>query len=173
LVYVASGDDVYEPRVIVTGAVGDDDNIAVLSGLSENELVVTSGQFLLDSESRLGEALAEGYQAGHDHGNTHKEQDTAHKQVSTSPEPDYDEFVATGGHDIYTCPMPQHYHVLQYGEGSCSECGMKLVPLAETDNHQVYVCPMTECGTVKDHKDTCEVCGMNLVRYQPEQNHDQ
>ncbi|MFH1374156.1 MAG: efflux RND transporter periplasmic adaptor subunit [bacterium] len=173
LVYVASGDDVYEPRVIVTGAVGDDDNIAVLSGLSENELVVTSGQFLLDSESRLGEALTEGYQAGHDHGNTHEEHDTDHKQVSASPEPDSDEFVATGGHDIYTCPMPEHYNVFQYGEGNCSECGMKLVPLSETDNHQVYVCPMTECGVTQDHKGECPVCGMNLVRYQPEENHDQ
>jgi len=173
LVYVASGKDVYEPRVIVTGAVGDDDNVAVLSGLFENELVVTSGQFLLDSESRLSEALAEGYQAGHQHGDARETHDDAHEQVIVSSEPDQDELVATGGHDIYTCPMPSHAHVLQYGEGTCSECGMKLVPLAETDNRQVYVCPMTECGTVKDHQDTCDVCGMNLVRYQPEENHDQ
>jgi len=68
--------------------------------------------------------------------------------------------------------MQQHYHVLQYGEGSCSECGMKLVPLAETDNHQVYVCPMTECGVVQDREGTCPVCGMNLVRYQPEESRD-
>ncbi|RKX25103.1 MAG: hypothetical protein DRP45_06745, partial [Candidatus Zixiibacteriota bacterium] len=173
LAYVVSGDDVYEPRVIVTGAVGDDDNIAVLSGLSENELVVTSGQFLLDSESRLSEALAEGYQTGHDHGNTHETHDASHEQVSKLPEPDPDEFVATGGHNIYTCPMPEHYYVIQYGEGNCSECGMKLVPLNETDNWQVYVCPMTECRVTQDHKGECPVCAMNLVRYQPEKNHDQ
>ena len=49
---------------------------------------------------------------------------------------------------------------------------MKLVPLAETDNKKVYVCPMSECGVVKDHKSTCEVCGMNLVRYEAEDSHD-
>ncbi len=164
--YVLSGDDAYEPRVIETGAVGDDDHVVVLSGLSENELVVTSGQFLLDSESRLSEALAEGYQAGHDHGGSGE-------QVDQPAEPDPDEFVATGGHDIYTCPMASHAHILQYGEGRCSECNMKLVPLAETDNRPVYVCPMTECETVQDHKGTCDVCGMNLVRYQAEEDDDQ
>ncbi len=169
MAYVASGDGVYEPRVIVTGAVGDDDNIAILSGLLENELVVTSGQFLIDSESRLSEALAEGSMAEHNHGGGHSGNHDQHP----SPEPDHDEFVATGGHDIHTCPMPSHYNVLQYGEGDCSECGMKLVPLGETDNRQVYVCPMKECGQVKDHKGICDVCGMNLVRYQPEDNHDQ
>ncbi|MBU8934846.1 MAG: efflux RND transporter periplasmic adaptor subunit [candidate division Zixibacteria bacterium] len=165
LAYVASGEDIYEPRVIVTGAVGDSDHIVVLSGLSLNELVVTSGQFLLDSESRLSEALAAGAQIGHDHGGDHDQ----HLSVEHDP----DEFLATGGHDIYTCPMPSHAHVLQYGEGNCSECGMKFVPLEKTDNRQVYVCPMTECGTVKDHKDTCNVCGMNLVRYESEESHDQ
>lgn len=173
LTYVATGNDVYEPRVIVTGAVGDDDNVAILSGLSENELVVTSGQFLLDSESRLSESLANGRSAGHNHGEVHETHSVAPKKATIPPVANTDEFVATGGHDIYTCPMPQHYHVLQYGEGNCPECGMKLVPLAETDNHQVYVCPMTECGTVTNHSGTCDVCGMNLVRYQPEEDDDQ
>jgi len=49
---------------------------------------------------------------------------------------------------------------------------MKLVPLEETDNRKVYVCPMTECGIVQDHQGTCGVCGMNLVRYRPEEDHD-
>ena len=68
--------------------------------------------------------------------------------------------------------MPEHYHVLQYGEGNCPECGMALVPVEETDNQNVYVCPMTECGVVQDHEGTCPVCGMNLVKYQPEESHD-
>ena len=50
---------------------------------------------------------------------------------------------------------------------------MKLVPLGEVESRRVYVCPMSECGVVTDHKDTCSVCGMNLVRYQPEEDHDQ
>ncbi len=275
LVYVALGEGDYQLRVITTGAVGDDDLLEVRSGLSENELVVTSGQFLLDSESRLSEALAEGYQVGHQHDQGHdqsrqeevepqhdhsamthaeksdqsgvytcpmpehyhvlqygegscpecgmalvpveetdnesvyvcpmrecavvqnepgrcpkckmkltellpageeepvqEEPDTGHGHGGAKLDLDPDELLAIGGHDIYTCPMPQHYHVLQYGEGSCSECGMALVPVEETDKQNVYVCPMTECGVVQDHEGTCSVCGMNLVRYQPEESHD-
>ena len=65
VVYVADGDGAFAPRQVVTGAVDDGDLVEILDGLAEGELVVTSGQFLLDSESRLGEALAVG---GHHHG---------------------------------------------------------------------------------------------------------
>ncbi len=177
LVYVASDESNYEPRIIVTGAVDNDDNVEVISGLTEHEQVVISGQFLLDSESRLSEALAEGYQAGHQHADHGAVEEFDH-DVTEASDPDItevsdpDELLAIGGHDIYTCPMPEHDHVLQYGEGSCPECGMKLVPLAETEDRLVYVCPMTECGVVQDHKGTCPECGMNLVRYQPEESHD-
>ena len=45
-------------RVTVKSGVRDDDGfIQVLSGLSEGENVVVSAQFMLDSESRLREAL--------------------------------------------------------------------------------------------------------------------
>jgi Cu(I)/Ag(I) efflux system membrane fusion protein/cobalt-zinc-cadmium efflux system membrane fusion protein len=276
LAYLASGDGRYHRREIVTGVVGDNDMVEIRSGLDEGDAVVVSGQFLLDSESRLSEALASGVKVGHDHGSDQSEmsstedsedhsghghaamttptdedersgvytcpmeshyhvlqygegkcsecnmalvpvEDTDNKNVYVCPmreceiasheegrcpkcnmklqkldlgDPEEDslathehattdeiafdttELVAIGGHDIYTCPMPSHFHVLQYGEGNCSECNMKLVPLAETDNKNVYVCPMTECGTVQDHKGECPVCGMNLVRYQPEEDDD-
>jgi hypothetical protein len=164
LAYLASDDGRYQPREIVTGAVGDDDMIEVRSGLEVGDNIVVSGQFLLDSESRLSEALGSSAMTGHDH--------SQHQDNRNLVKPDPDEPMVTGGHDIYTCPMPSHYHVLQYGEGRCSECNMTLVPLAETDNEQVYVCPMSECGSVQDHAGECSVCGMNLVRYQPEEDHD-
>ncbi len=47
----------YQPREIITGLVGDGHLTEVLSGLREGETVVTSGQFLLDSESQLQEAV--------------------------------------------------------------------------------------------------------------------
>lgn len=42
----------FEPRLVRPGA-QQDDRVAILSGLVEGDLVVTSGNFLLDSESRL------------------------------------------------------------------------------------------------------------------------
>lgn len=54
--FVSLGEGRFEPRDLSLGVRGDD-AFQVLSGLKEGELVVTSGQFLLDSESRLKEAV--------------------------------------------------------------------------------------------------------------------
>ena len=51
-VFVAKGDGHFEPRKITTGAKLDG-KVAVLAGLKPGETVVTSGNFLIDSESRL------------------------------------------------------------------------------------------------------------------------
>ncbi len=54
-VFVAKGDGYFEPRKITMGAQVDG-KVAVLSGLKAGEIVVTSGNFLVDSESRLKSA---------------------------------------------------------------------------------------------------------------------
>jgi RND family efflux transporter MFP subunit len=51
-VFVAKGDGYFEPRHITTGAKLDG-KVVVLSGLKVGETVVSSGNFLIDSESRL------------------------------------------------------------------------------------------------------------------------
>jgi len=56
LVVVALGGGRFAPREVTLGAEGDD-RIEVLSGLEPGERVVTSAQFLLDSESNLREAI--------------------------------------------------------------------------------------------------------------------
>ena len=54
--FVALGEGRFEPRELRLGVRGDEE-YEVLEGLAEGELVVTSGQFLIDSESRLKEAV--------------------------------------------------------------------------------------------------------------------
>jgi RND family efflux transporter MFP subunit len=51
--YVARPEHMFEPREVTTGMSLDGDMVEILSGLAEGEAVVTSSQFLLDSESRL------------------------------------------------------------------------------------------------------------------------
>ena len=68
IVFVALGDGYFEPRKIQLGAqVGN--LYAVLSGLQRGEKIVTSGNFLIDSESKLKSALSgmgSPEHAGHD-----------------------------------------------------------------------------------------------------------
>jgi hypothetical protein len=56
-VFVALDDGHFDPREVTLGARTDNNSYQVLSGLKEGERVVTSGQFMLDSESQLREAV--------------------------------------------------------------------------------------------------------------------
>ena len=58
LVFVALGDGRFAPRDITVGIESGDGFYEVKGGLSEGATVVTSGQFLLDSESKLQEGIA-------------------------------------------------------------------------------------------------------------------
>lgn len=57
VLFVALGGGKFEPREVKMGASGANGMVQVLKGVAPGEQVVTSGQFLLDSESRLKEAI--------------------------------------------------------------------------------------------------------------------
>ena len=101
IVFVSIGDGRFEPREIVTGLTGDHHVTEILSGLAEGDEVVVSGQFLLDSESQLQEAirkmLARRSGAG----------EVAHERST-----------------VFSCPM--HPEVIAAEPGRCSVCGMFL-----------------------------------------------
>ena len=56
-VFVALEGGKFEPRTVTLGPRGEGGVYQVTNGLSEGERVVTSGQFMLDSESQLKEAI--------------------------------------------------------------------------------------------------------------------
>ncbi|NIQ98362.1 MAG: efflux RND transporter periplasmic adaptor subunit [Desulfuromonadales bacterium] len=56
-VFIALGDGKFEPRQVEVGLSGADGLMQIEQGVMEGERVVTSSQFLLDSESRLREAI--------------------------------------------------------------------------------------------------------------------
>lgn len=81
IVFVAREDGTFEPRNIRTGGKVGDQTI-VLGGLKRGEKVVTSGNFLIDSESRLKSALGSMTNTG-----PHSEHGTAHPS-EPSPQPE-------------------------------------------------------------------------------------
>ena len=58
LVFLMTGKGRFEPRNVAIGLSGEQGLVEVRSGLKVGESVVSSGQFLIDSESRLREAIA-------------------------------------------------------------------------------------------------------------------
>lgn len=65
IVFLARPEGVFEPREVTPGILGEDGR-EILSGLSEGDEVVISGNFLIHSESRLKGSL-EGMNAGEGH----------------------------------------------------------------------------------------------------------
>ena len=118
-VFVAQSEGTFEPRVVSLGARGAGDVYQVLGGLKPGERVVTSGQFLLDSESQLREAVQ-------------KMLDPL-PAVRPTPKPASQGYVCP----MYECPMPNHVSIAYDHPGKCPICGMTLVPAqsAEAQSH--------------------------------------
>ncbi|MBI4209705.1 MAG: efflux RND transporter periplasmic adaptor subunit [Deltaproteobacteria bacterium] len=66
IVMVQKDPGIFEPREVTLGGESDE-MLQVLSGLNEGEIVVTSANFLLDSESQIRGAFSSGA-GGHQHG---------------------------------------------------------------------------------------------------------
>ncbi len=114
LVFVAVELGRYEMREIVPGLAGEGDLTEVLEGLEPGERVVTSGQFLLDSESQLNEAVQKLLAARLHAGRARP----APGRADTLP-------VAADPTSYWTCGM--HPQVVEEGPGSCPICGMDLI----------------------------------------------
>ena len=180
--FVALDQGRFQPRDIQVGVEAEDGMVEVLYGLAAGERVVTSGQFLLDAESKLKEAVAKMLAAktesvpAEDHGH-------AARPASPTMPPG----------TRYACPMEAHpdsedptergpYFATETGR--CPWCGMPLkviesldwtgkyttqgpttgpatqpIALAETS----FVCPMHPLTVRRDTPGTCPICSMRLV----------
>ena len=65
-VFVSLGQGRFDLRKVRVSFISANEAI-ITSGLKNDELVVINGQFLLDSESSLKEALSKGQATGHQH----------------------------------------------------------------------------------------------------------
>jgi RND family efflux transporter MFP subunit len=172
-VFVELGTGKFEPRNVTLGPQAENDNYQVLSGLSEGEHIVTSGQFMLDSESQLREAIQKMLEP---------------KQAATGAA-SATAMNATPGHAMtfettatsatntgpavkYICPMPEHVSIQYDRPGKCSICGMTLVPVTEAALAKLqpggkllyFTCPMPEHSDVRSDKPgKCPKCGMTLI----------
>ncbi|MFC1563949.1 efflux RND transporter periplasmic adaptor subunit [candidate division KSB1 bacterium] len=122
VVIVDLGEGKFEPREVRIG-MESDDYYSILDGLEEGERLVTSAQFLIDSESRLREAQMKMFSP--------ESADSEEIEVKT---------VVTligDGEMKYTCPMPEDM-VFSSQPGDCPECGMKLTEMTPEQAEQMH-----------------------------------
>lgn len=113
IVFVALGGGRYDKRELTTGLVADRHLTEVTYGLQEGERVVVSGQFLLDSESQLQEAVQKLLAARLEVNNP----GAAAESATSGSDEQADTY--------WTCSM--HPQIVQDGPGTCPICGMGLV----------------------------------------------
>jgi RND family efflux transporter MFP subunit len=179
-VFVALEGGKFEPRTVTLGPQAENDYYQVLSGLNEGERIVISGQFLLDSESQLREAIQkmlEPKKTGEAPvtvpqdtnampGMTHKTMPGVSHEGTLGMSPTTNAIVK------YICPMPEHVSIEYDHPGKCTICGMTLVPVAAATLQKIqpggkllyYTCPMPEHSDVRENKaGKCPKCGMTLI----------
>jgi rubrerythrin len=150
---------------VTLGPRAEGDYYQVLGGLEAGERVVTSGQFMLDSESQLRAAIQQMLEPGATPAVTGTQAAPGHAIEPPAP---------TGGQEpvVYLCPMPEHVSIQYDHPGNCPICGMKLVPVTPSELRRVrpggrvlyYTCPMPEHADVhRDKPGQCPRCGMTLI----------
>ena len=143
LAFVDIGKGKFEPRDIQTGVEGEGEKVEVLYGLDAGEVVVTSGQFLLDAESKLKEAVAKMMEAKKSPVKLVSAKDSG-GSMDMGPN---DGTHSHGGQAIppdaaYACPMDKHPDqkdpadrgpYFSSTKGKCPRCGMRLKPIDKLD----------------------------------------
>jgi len=102
--------------------------------LKEGERIVTSGQFMLDSESQLREAIQKMLQPNQPVGNESVAQ-VSHETVTSTPN-----VTNASPSELslkYTCPMASHADVVSDKPGKCPKCEMDLVPTSTVSHGKV------------------------------------
>ncbi len=164
-VFVALDGGKFDPRTVTLGPEAEGDRYQVISGLKEGERVVTSGQFMLDSESQLQEAIQK----------MREPASAAMKMPATTNMSKMELTLSTNKEAegvVYVCPMPAHVSITYDHPGKCPICGMNLVPVTPSELRQLqpggkvlyYTCPMPEHSYIHEDKPgKCPICGMTLI----------
>lgn len=138
IVFVAKDAGKFQPREIQTGVEDDKGRTQVISGLANKEVVVISGQFLLDSESKLREAIEKMMS---------KSKGSTDSAGAVNPDSGDGGAMEMGGESMneepasvsawpdpskgkYVCPMETD-DFYSDAPGDCPKCGMKLVDSQE------------------------------------------
>jgi multidrug efflux pump subunit AcrA (membrane-fusion protein) len=164
-VFVALDGGKFDPRTVTLGPPAENDEYQVLSGVSEGERIVTSGQFMLDSESQLREAIQKMLEPTKPSKYETTGMSATPKTTNASPS-------TTLENVKYVCPMPEHISIEYDHPGNCPICGMTLVPVSQALLKDLlpggkilyYTCPMPEDSEVRSDKPgKCPKCGMTLI----------
>ena len=166
-VFVALAGGKFEARDVALG-VEAENGIQVLNGLGAGERVVTSGQFLLDSESQLREAIEKMRGPNAEVESLNRENSSIGNAIQPFNKPT----IQHRSCHFTFARCPSTFRFIYDHAGKCPICGMALVPSRRSALKKIqpggkvlyYTCPMPEHASVHEDKPgKCPLCAMTLI----------
>ena len=128
-VFVVLDNGKFDPRTVALGVTGENEMCEVLSGLNAGERIVTSGQFMIDSESQLRETIQHMMDPNATNSPTPA---TAAEPVRAPVDHSFSE-----SNTVYICPMTEHVAIRYDHPGKCPLCSLTLVPVNEVTYNKI------------------------------------
>ncbi|MFH1677031.1 MAG: efflux RND transporter periplasmic adaptor subunit [bacterium] len=138
IVFLALDEGRFKPQEVEVGPSDGNGHVQIVSGLENGQRVVTSAQFLLDSESKLREAV--------------------NKMIAGAHQ----------SHNISQTPLVEDSHIETTPAPASSETESDWPNLAPDDPDARFRCPMPDDRYYSAEDGDCPICGMHLEPYQPE-----
>lgn len=150
IVILSLGNGKFKPQQVQLGGYADG-YYQVLEGLSEGNTIVTSAQFLIDSESNLKAAISQFQTTGHDHSTLTQSQDEKNemgKEKKSEVE------------DSTEMKMEGHDHP----SSIVHERVIDVESIDKNNDGKLWECPM-DWNVISDESGRCPVCNMRLKEY--------
>jgi Cu(I)/Ag(I) efflux system membrane fusion protein/cobalt-zinc-cadmium efflux system membrane fusion protein len=148
IVIISLGDGKFKPQEVKLGGFANG-YYQVLSGLSEGNTIVTSAQFLIDSESNLKAAINQFQTSGDNQLSKNESTDDNHKMSEEKTKTE-----SSDGHDHSTS-------IVHKGE-------IDVQVIDKNIDGKLWECPM-DWNVISDEGGRCPVCNMKLKEYSIEQ----
>ncbi len=150
---IALGNGYFKPVNVTLGARSDNGYVQVLNGLSEGEDIVTSSEFLIDSESNLNAAL-NNMQAGNDNQEQNSNSQNNSNGSSSTDTGNMKGMQMNGGKNMQK-GKTDHSSPVEY-KGT-----IDVKSIDDNNDGKVYQCPM-DFNVLSDKPGVDPKCGMNL-----------
>lgn len=168
LVFIALGEGRFAPRDVIVGIESGDGFYEIKEGLKAGETVVTSAQFLLDSESKLQESIAKMLASR----KTVQSESSADPMNSEYNQENVEENI---DQKMSKDEMMEHDHS-SHNMLKTEMDNTENIPFGTIKNNTLsyFTCPMESHSFVKvNEPGSCPVCGMDLIQKEEPYNPDQ
>ena len=155
IVIIALGNGKFKPQAVELGGYADG-YYQVLNGLSEGNTIVTSAQFLIDSESNLKTAINQ-FQTGAPKESGEKKDEKRETKVEKQKMDDGKRLMEDGKQEM---EMEEHDH----STSIVHEGVIDVESIDRNKNGKLWECPM-DWNVISDESGRCPVCNMKLKEY--------